>query len=77
MLILDKHPITIIIVLLVVNHCLVGNIDIIDLDLANWWNTINGERFAGLNICGLSLMKFFAEIFLRCLGQWCLLFNYS
>ena len=31
--------------------------------------TINGERFAGLNIRGFSPMKFFTGIFSRCLGQ--------
>ena len=40
-------------------------------------NTINVERFAGLNIRGFSPVKFFTEIFLRCLGQQYLLFNYS
>ena len=34
-------------------------------------------RFTGLNICGFSLMKFFKGIFFQCLGQQCLLFNYS
>ena len=29
-------------------------------------NTVNGERFARLNIHSFSLMKFFTEILLRC-----------
>ena len=39
--------------------------------------TVNGERFAGLNICDFSPMKFFMEMLSWCLGQQCLLFNYS
>ena len=30
--------------------------------------TVNGERFAGLNIRGFSPMKFFTEMVLQCLG---------
>ena len=36
-------------------------------------HTVNGERFAGVNICGFSLMKFFMRIFSWCLGQQCFL----
>ena len=36
--------------------------------------TVNGERFTGLNICGFSPMKFFTRIFLRYLGQQCVIF---
>ena len=36
-------------------------------------NTVDGERFAGLNIRGFSAIKVFAEIFSRCLGLKCLL----
>ena len=39
--------------------------------------TVNGGRFAGLNIHGFSTMKFFMGILLLCFGQWCLLFMYS
>ena len=39
--------------------------------------TVNEARFAGLNICGFSTMKFFMGILSRCLGQQCLLFNYN
>ena len=39
--------------------------------------TINGKRFAGLNIRGISPIKFFTWIFSRCLGQGCWLFNYT
>ena len=38
--------------------------------------TVNRGRFTKLNIHGFSPMKFFTEILLQCLGQWCLLFNY-
>ena len=38
---------------------------------------INVERFAGLNICGFSRIKFFVEILLQCIGHQCLLFTYS
>ena len=38
--------------------------------------TVNGERFAGLNIRGFRPMKFFMGIFSWCLGQRRLLFNY-
>ena len=31
--------------------------------------TVDGERFAGLNIRGFSAIKVFTEIFLRCLGH--------
>ena len=41
------------------------------------YTIVNGERFAGRNIRGFSPMKFFTRIFSRCLGQRCLLFNYS
>ena len=40
-------------------------------------STVNGERFAGLNIHGFGPIRFFTEIFLQCLGQQCLLFKYS
>ena len=40
-------------------------------------NTINGERFAGLNIRGFSCMKFFTEIVSQCICHQCLLFTYS
>ena len=33
--------------------------------------TTNRERFAGLNICGFSPMKFFAEILSWCIGHQC------
>ena len=32
-------------------------------------NTIDRERFAGLNICGFSAIKVFTEIFLCCLDR--------
>ena len=32
-------------------------------------NTVDRERFAGLNICGFSTIEVFAEIFLHCLGH--------
>ena len=32
-------------------------------------HTVDGERFAGLNIRGFSAIKVLAEIFLRCLGH--------
>ena len=41
------------------------------------WNTINGEKFTGLNIHSFSPMKLFTEILSQCLGQQCLVFNYS
>ena len=43
------------------------------------WNTVNMERFAGLNICGFGLMnsKFFMGILSWSLSHHCLLFNYS
>ena len=31
--------------------------------------TVDGERFAGINICGFSGIEVFAEIFLYCLGH--------
>ena len=40
-------------------------------------NTINRERFAGLNIHSFSLMKFFTEILSQYLDQQCLLFILS
>ena len=39
--------------------------------------TINVERFSGLNIHSFSSMKFLVGILSQCLGQQCLLFNYS
>ena len=39
--------------------------------------TINVKIFAGLNICGFSPMNLFAGILSQCLGQQCLLCNYS
>ena len=39
--------------------------------------TVNVERFAVLNICGFSVLKFLAGILSQCLGQQCSLFNYS
>ena len=41
----------------------------------NLVNTVNRERFAGLNIRGFSPMKFFTEIILQCIGHQCLLFT--
>ena len=32
-------------------------------------HTIHGERFAGLNICGLSLIKVFTKIISHCFGH--------
>ena len=32
-------------------------------------NTVDGERFAGLNIRGFSAIEVFAEIISRCLGH--------
>ena len=32
-------------------------------------NTVNGERFAGLNICCFSAIEVFMEILSRCLGH--------
>ena len=40
-------------------------------------DTVNVERFAGLNICSFSPMKFFAEILSRCIGHQCSLLTYS
>ena len=37
--------------------------------------TIDGERYAGLNIHGFSAIKVFTEIFLHCLGHKCSLFS--
>ena len=37
--------------------------------------TINGKRFAGLDICGFSAIKVFMEILLRCLVHKCSLFS--
>ena len=37
--------------------------------------TVNGEKFAGLNIHSFSPMEFFVGILSWCLGQKCLLFN--
>ena len=31
--------------------------------------TVDGERFAGLNICGFCAIKVFAKMFLHCLGH--------
>ena len=39
--------------------------------------TVNVERFTGLNIHGFNPIKFFVGTLLQCLGQQCLLFNYS
>ena len=39
------------------------------------WNTVDGERFGGLNICGFSVIKVFMEILSRCLGHRCSLFS--
>ena len=38
-------------------------------------DTIDGERFAGLNIRGFSTIKVFMEILLCCLGHKCSLFS--
>ena len=38
---------------------------------------VNMEIFAGLNICGFSPIKFITGVLSQCLGQQCLLFNYS
>ena len=38
---------------------------------------VNVEIFAGLNICGFSPIKFIMGVLSQCLGQQCLLFNYS
>ena len=44
--------------------------------LMNYYaHTIHGERFAGLNICGLSLIKVFMEIISHCYGHKCSLFS--
>ena len=40
-------------------------------------STVNGERFAALNIRSFKLIKVFMEIFSWCLDQQCLLFNHS
>ena len=40
-----------------------------------WGSTVDGERFAGLNIRGFSAIEVFAEIFLHCLGHKSLLFS--
>ena len=37
--------------------------------------TIDGERFAGLNVRVFNPIEVLAEIFLHCLGQKCLLFS--
>ena len=37
--------------------------------------TVDGERFAGLNIRGFSAIKIFTEILPRCLGHKCSLFS--
>ena len=37
--------------------------------LYNKQYTVDGESFAGLNICGFSDIEVFAEIFSRCLGH--------
>ena len=37
--------------------------------------TIDGERFAGLNVHVFNPIEVFVEILLRCLGQKCLLFS--
>ena len=37
--------------------------------------TVDGERFAGLNICGFSTIEVFTVILLRCLGHKCSLFS--
>ena len=38
-------------------------------------NTVDGERFAGLNIRSFSAIKVFTEILMRCLGHKCSLFS--
>ena len=38
-------------------------------------NTLDVERLAGQNVHGFNPTKVFVEIFLRCLGQKCLLFG--
>ena len=38
-------------------------------------NTVDRERFAGLNIHSFSVIKVFTEIFLHCLGYKCSLFS--
>ena len=38
-------------------------------------NTVDRERFAGLNVRVFNPIKVFAEILLCCLGQKCLLFS--
>ena len=35
-------------------------------------NTVNVERFTGLNINGFNPIEVFVEVLLRCLGQKCL-----
>ena len=37
--------------------------------------TVNGERFAGLNVRVFNTIEVFVEILLRCLGRKCLLFS--
>ena len=34
-----------------------------------WCHTVDGERFAGLNICSFSAIKVFTEIVSHCLGH--------
>ena len=40
-------------------------------------NTVDMERFAGLNIHSVSPMKFFAEILSQCIGHQRLLLTYN
>ena len=37
--------------------------------------TVDGKKFAGLNVCGFNPIEVFAELLLHCLGQKCLLFS--
>ena len=37
--------------------------------------TVDGERFAGLNICSFSAIEVFMEILPRCFGHKCSLFS--
>ena len=48
---------------------------IIIYGINTWGSTVDGERFAGLNIHGFSAIEVFTEIFLRCLGHKSLLFS--
>ena len=38
-------------------------------------NTVDKERFPGLNICGFSTIRVFTEILSHCLGHKCSLFS--